>query len=46
MLANLSILTVMTMGSSWVGSIATKSSLVKSIGGILDRPLIMVECTY
>ena len=44
-MTNLSISTVITIGSSWDGSIIVKSSSVKVIDGILDRFLIDTEWT-
>jgi len=38
-------LTVMTIGSSWVGSMALKASSVKVMGGILGIGVIEAEFT-
>jgi len=37
--------TIMTIGSSYAGSMTLKSSYVKSIEGILDRAMAEVEFT-
>ena len=44
-IANLSMSTVMTMGSSWVGSMAVKSSRIKVIGGMCGHLCVEVEWT-
>ena len=44
-MANLSICTVMTMGLLWAELMVVKSSSVKVLHGILNRPLVVIEWT-